>query len=117
MPTLEKFVGGREMPFDVPHHPACQRCGISSWDGSDPNPICPWCRKRKYRGSKEELARILVSVNGHVVRRIAQHTANLDLWESGYLSPTEPDPSERESVMRELKAAINELEAIRRLLE
>lgn len=39
-----------------PHLPECERCGANSYDGSDDNPICPWCKKRKYRGSKEELA-------------------------------------------------------------
>jgi hypothetical protein len=41
--------------------------------------------------------------------RIAQHETNLQLWESGYLTPTEPDPQEREIVQRELRAAIAEL--------
>jgi hypothetical protein len=45
-----------------------------------------------------------------IYARIKQHVDNLHLWEIGYLDPTEPDPIERACVMRELKAAIAELE-------
>ena len=40
----------------TPNLPPCHRCGVGSYDGSNDNPVCPWCRKRKYKGSKEELA-------------------------------------------------------------
>lgn len=41
---------------------------------------------------------------------LQQHRDNLELWQSGHLTPTEPDPDEREAVMRELKTAIHEPE-------
>jgi len=52
----------------------------------------------------------------HVAKRLAQHLENLELWESGYLDPTEPDPEERDAVVRELKAAIAELELIQDMI-
>jgi hypothetical protein len=48
-----------------------------------------------------------------VKERLAQHRENLRLWENGFLTPTEPDPQERGCVVRELKAAIAELEALK----
>lgn len=51
-----------------------------------------------------------------IAERLVQHTDNLRLWESGYLNPTEPDPQERECVIRELKAAIAELEGLNKLI-
>ena len=48
----------------------------------------------------------------HVMERLAQHTDNLRLWESGYLDPTEPDQVERAAVKERLRAAIYELNLI-----
>ena len=41
--------------------PACERCGACSYEGSmDTQPVlCPWCRKPKRRGSREELVKLL----------------------------------------------------------
>ncbi len=55
---------------------------------------------------------LFCEVRLRIAERLAQHTDNLELWESGYLKPTEPDPHERECVIRELKAAIAELTAL-----
>jgi hypothetical protein len=41
--------------------------------------------------------------------RLTQHEDNLLLWENGFLTPTEPDENERDAVVRELRAAIYEL--------
>jgi hypothetical protein len=46
--------------------------------------------------------------------RLDQHRNNLRLWELGALTPTEPDDDERYAVMRELRAAIHELEYLLR---
>ncbi len=51
-----------------------------------------------------------------ILERLAQHTDNLELWQSGYLNPTEPDPQERECVIRELKACIAELAPLAEML-
>ena len=45
-----------------------------------------------------------------MLTKLEQHKENLQLWESGYLAPTEPDADERATIMRELKAAIATLE-------
>ena len=45
-----------------------------------------------------------------IAERLKQHRDNLHLWQSGFLAPTEPDEDERAAVMRELRAAIFELE-------
>ena len=41
--------------------PACERCGACSYEPSmEPHPIiCPWCKKPKRRGSREELVKLL----------------------------------------------------------
>lgn len=41
--------------------PPCERCGACSYEGSmDRVPaICPWCKKPKRRGSREELVTLL----------------------------------------------------------
>ena len=41
--------------------PACERCGACSYEGSmDRQPaVCPWCKKPKRRGSREELVKLL----------------------------------------------------------
>lgn len=41
--------------------PACERCGACSYEGSmEQRPvICPWCKKPKRRGSREELVELL----------------------------------------------------------
>jgi hypothetical protein len=48
--------------------------------------------------------------------RLAQHRDNLRLWAEGYLDPTGPEATEREATVRELKAAVAELEALRKRL-
>lgn len=52
----------------------------------------------------------------HLEQRIKQHQDNLKLWESGFLAPTEPDPEERDVIMRELKACICECQQALALL-
>lgn len=47
------------LDIDMSHLPMCERCEGNSFDGSDNNPTCPWCHKRKYRGSREELVEAL----------------------------------------------------------
>ena len=49
--------------------------------------------------------------------KLAQHQENLHLWRTGYLSPTEPDPQEREKVIIQLKAAIHTLQWVLGLTE
>ena len=41
--------------------PACERCGACSYEGSmePPTVICPWCKKPKRRGRREELVNLL----------------------------------------------------------
>ena len=41
--------------------PACERCGCNSYDGAmDHLPrVCPFCRRRKYRGWRDELCEAL----------------------------------------------------------
>ena len=40
--------------------PACERCGGCSYDGSAEPPVrCPYCKKYKRRGSREELVQVL----------------------------------------------------------
>jgi hypothetical protein len=55
---------------------------------------------------------LFCDVRLRIAERLAQHLENLRLWETGYLTPTEPDARERECVMRELRAAIAELRAL-----
>lgn len=55
-------------------------------------------------------------LKSYVTERISQHYENVRLWRSGFLDPTEPDEHERECVIRELEAAIVELEAIERII-
>lgn len=52
----------------------------------------------------------IASIRRHLTERLNQHRDNLKLWESGFLTPTEPDEGERDAVMRELRAAIAECE-------
>lgn len=42
--------------------------------------------------------------------RLRQHRENLKLWESGYLTPTEPEEEERWLIKERLKAVILEVE-------
>lgn len=44
--------------------------------------------------------------------RLKQHRENLEMWENGFLAPTEPDPDERAAVKERLRVAIHELEEI-----
>jgi hypothetical protein len=46
--------------------------------------------------------------------RLSQHRENLWLWQTGYLTPTEPDPEERQAVIDRLKVAIEVLETVLR---
>lgn len=39
--------------------PACEHCGANSYEGSDTNPRCPWCKKFKRRGTREGLVEAL----------------------------------------------------------
>lgn len=41
--------------------PACERCGANSYEGSmDRQPVvCPFCKKPKRRGSREEIISVL----------------------------------------------------------
>jgi hypothetical protein len=59
--------------------------------------------------------RLFCDVRLHVMERLVQHTDNLQLWESGYLSPTEPDPEERRLTVERLKAAIYELNLLAKM--
>jgi hypothetical protein len=58
---------------------------------------------------------LFLDVRIRIGERLNQHLDNLALWENGTLTPTEPDPHERECVIRELKAAIAELDALARM--
>lgn len=49
-------------------------------------------------------------VYGDIHEKLQQHKDNLDLWEMGWLTPTEPDEVERRVTMAELRAAIKTLE-------
>lgn len=49
-------------------------------------------------------------MRNHIDDRLKQHRDNLAMWSNGFLDPTEPDENERNAVMRELEAAIAELE-------
>jgi len=51
-----------------------------------------------------------VKTIAELVEKLEQHRENLRLWRNGYLAPTEPDPDEREAVMRELRTAISTIE-------
>ena len=48
--------------------PACERCGANSYEGSmDERPIiCPWCKKPKRRGSRQECVDLLQKAD-HVI--------------------------------------------------
>ena len=58
---------------------------------------------------------LFLDVRIRIAERLQQHYDNLRLWENGFLTPTEPDPEERAAVVRELKAAIAELEPLARM--
>ncbi len=49
--------------------------------------------------------------------RLVQHEENLRLWGNGFLNPTEPDEQERSCIMRELRAAIAEINHLLNNLE
>lgn len=51
-----------------------------------------------------------MKTEAEIREQIGHHRASLEQWQSGYLTPTEPDPGERAAVMRELKASIFTLE-------
>jgi hypothetical protein len=53
---------------------------------------------------------LFLDVRIRIGERLNQHLDNLELWENGTLTPTEP-----ECVIRELKAAIAELDALARM--
>jgi len=57
-------------------------------------------------------ADVLAAIVRHVRERLQQHERALALWEKGFLTPTEPDASERDAVVRELRAAIAELKKV-----
>ncbi len=58
---------------------------------------------------------LFLDIRLHVHERLVQHTDNLRLWETGVLTPTEPDEHERNAVIRELRAAIAELKLITKM--
>lgn len=58
---------------------------------------------------------LFLDVRLRICERLNQHVDNLELWENGALTPTEPDPQERECVIRELKAAIAELDFLAKM--
>lgn len=58
---------------------------------------------------------VLQLVKETIHERLEQHKWNLELWQNGcWLNPTEPDPEEREIIKSELKAAILELEYLKK---
>lgn len=48
----------------------------------------------------------MIRSQGELEEKLEQHRENLRLWETGFLTPTEPDPDERTRIMTELRAAI-----------
>lgn len=62
----------------------------------------------------EETGYQLSLVKETIWERLGQHKNNLELWQNGFLGPTEPDSEEREIIKRELKAAITELEYLKK---
>ncbi len=85
-----------------------------------PGDICP-CRDCADQRLQDELSNLksteIVKLSGkfarlesYLLQRIEQRRGNLRLWESGHLTPTEPDEEERAAVMRELRAAMAEAE-------
>jgi hypothetical protein len=54
----------------------------------------------------------LRAMRDEIVSRIKQHEDNLEQWQSGYLTPTEPDAEERQAVMERLKVAIHVLKDV-----
>ena len=47
-----------------------------------------------------------IKSEAEIREQLGYHETSLEQWQSGYLTPTEPDSEERTAVMRELKAAI-----------
>lgn len=60
----------------------------------------------------ERLRGKLESLRETATERLKMHRDNLSLWQTGYLTPTEPDPQERRETMERLKAAAHEDEQI-----
>jgi len=56
----------------------------------------------------------LFAIDRHVDMMIKQHRDNIELWDTGFLLPTEPEEDERRITMAELKAAIDTLEQIKK---
>lgn len=81
------------------------------------NTIAPGERAYRVSNDERELGRgSLSDVRRHVAERHGQHRENLRLWTQGVLTPTEPDPDERAAVIRELRAAIAELEGLQEIV-
>ena len=79
--------------------PACERCGANSYEGSEPEPVvCPFCRKPKRRGSRQELVKVL---------RRAQTTLAMC---AGYLAGG--SVASKESVQAEIRKSFKEIEDI-----
>lgn len=82
--------------------PACERCGGCSYEGSmDPRPIrCPYCRKFKRRGSREELLEALAK---------AQHAITYAVWfVNNRRAPSGDDLQELSAICSDAIRAIEE---------
>jgi hypothetical protein len=55
-------------------------------------------------------------LNKYIQERLKQHRDNLELWENGVLTPTEPDEVERNLTKEGLRACIYELEELEKYL-
>lgn len=52
----------------------CERCGASSFEGgSDRDEFCPWCKRRKAAGSREEMAENIRRLREAVLMAIGFH--------------------------------------------
>lgn len=65
----------------------------------------------------DECTAMLRIAKSHIEARLKQHSDNLHLWLSEALTPTEPEEEERAAVIRELRAAIVELQGIAQVLD
>ena len=80
----------------MPNLPACERCGACSYDSSDDNPRCPWCKRYKYLGSKEDMAEqirklreVCYAAVGHLAGTSVRTPESLKQWLVDVLKETE----------------------------
>lgn len=65
-----------------------------------------------HQENQEYGKRLVEKIQDDIMERHNQHAENLELWNNGTLTPTEPDKAEREKVVYGLSVAMYELQKV-----